>query len=310
MYFTGEYDRDTLAVVPPGPLSRPRFVGGAHASTSELEALYWTNHDIGREEHALEFLDASGEVLASIPLPMDVSGFRLECEREPYGRVGHIWRVAVLNPPDYASYRIVAALRVLEHPPYELPVAVEEAPADGGSSRTGSCWRPAPLRGSPTLSPEAEAGETMTVVEVDRSENPPSVWLEPPVAREGADGDVIEVAWRASDPDCNALSHLLRYTLDDGRSYKATPGGHIPTDARNYKPRVYELPVSLLERSKQARVMVIVSDGTLWAAAEAALPGSRSESAAATPETESTLSNSPGQDDPEGYERAGAGLCI
>ncbi len=139
--FWGSYVRDSLRVEYSFSIPRP------FAAPVEPEAR-WSNGDsFGEGEHFFEFLDGSGDGLESVPIRFELGGaYFLEGEREPHGAISHMWHVGVVDPPDYAGYRIVATRRLLEYPAYmlPLPVQIEEdaRPDTAPAGDSGSSCRP------------------------------------------------------------------------------------------------------------------------------------------------------------------------
>ena len=262
--FWGSYLRDTLSVE--SSFSTPRPFRGLLGAEGRFSRAY-SGARIGAEEHSFEFVDGSGEIIESIPIVMEFGGAYylkgdfIEGEPELRGTVKHEWYVGVVDAPDYASYRIVATRRVLEDPPYSLPV---QTWIEDSSSETA-----APVKQTAAPAPHdstqrgAEAADRVVVLEVQRSPNPPQVSLEPPRVA----GDVVEVTWLATDPDDPGLRHELSYSQDAGGTYRRVPGAVVHM-SRTPGPRTHPVPLELFERSEQARVMIVVSDGTRWAAAE------------------------------------------
>ena len=257
--FWGSYLRDSLWVE--SSFSAPRPFGRPLGPGERFSRAY-SGARIGADEHSFEFLDESGHVVESIPIVMEFGGaFFLEGEVEPRGTVKHEWYVGVVDAPDYASYRIAATCRVLEAPPYRLPVETWIEDSDSATAApTSETAAPASDSGA-----QCGAGSSgrVVVLEVQRSPNPPQVSVEPVRVA----GDVVEVTWLATDPDDPGLRHELSYSLDAGGTYRRVPRAVVHM-SRTPGPRTHAVPLDLFERSEQARVMIVVSDGTRWAAAQ------------------------------------------
>ena len=135
------------------------------------------------------------------------------------------WLVGVVDPPEYARYRIVRV-------------------------------------GGP--------GDEAVVYEFRRSENAPVVSLVAPSQGESVEGQHVELSWTISDADGDTLSEALLYSTDGGDTYQwarhSEPGSWGPD--RYGEALSFSLDRARLEGSERARVMVVVSDGARWAAAE------------------------------------------
>ena len=302
-----------------GPGWAEAFVGKYVRQSREV-GLYWSiprwgldrdhrilGHPAMAGEHFLEFLDRSGTVLESVELPMRYLQFPPQQGVPfPEGEANHIWSHPIVDPPFYAGYRIIASERVLQDPGYVVPTLEEDAAQTAETGRGGAR---SPEVQDPAGDDEQPNGRRfVTILQVQGSANRPEVWLERPGPGQTVANDHVEIAWRASDPDCDTLRHELSYSVDGGQTYKLVPEAAIPSDARNYKPRSHTLHRARLESSEQVHLAIVVSDGTRWAAARSTFTWARPQtatSATSTPAPESPLPR-----DTEGYERAVAGLCF
>ena len=205
--FSGSYSKVDLGVDDPWVEPSPHWFP---------DILSESDRDGG--EHVLEFLDGSGEVLASV---------RFMADDEQFGdalRPLTSWRVGVLDPPDYTSYRII---------------------------QNGAGSDPA------------------TVYEHERSARAPVVWLDSPAGGDAAAGATVAVSWRATDADGEELSQSLYYSTDGGSTYRSVCcGGRVGADRYGESSAwTWSLDRALLEGSAQAKVLVVVSDGSRWATA-------------------------------------------
>lgn len=112
-------------------------------------------------------------------------------------------------------------------------------------------------------------GERSVVFEFARSESAPVVSLDAPGPGEVVSGPSVRLKWTMSDADGDELTAALYYSLDAGATYQQscclTPE---PVGADDYGTYSWDLERDLLEGSRRARVMVVVSDGSRWGAAE------------------------------------------
>lgn len=107
-----------------------------------------------------------------------------------------------------------------------------------------------------------------TVFEFARSATAPTVTLRSPQAGELVEGSAVELSWFASDADSDELSASLYYSINAGATYRSVCcSGRFGTD-RYGEAFMWSLDRALLESYAPARVMVVVSDGARWAAAE------------------------------------------
>ena len=193
--------------------SYSRADGGVWQVWSEPRPAHPTRLEgAARGDHVLELLGGGGRVLVSVP-------FIAEEVNYSTGWSLTEWRVGVVDPPEYARYRIV---------------------------RAGS------------------QGDEAVVYEFVRSENAPTVSLMAPLEGEAVEGQFVELSWTVSDADGDELSSNLFVSADGGTTYRSAgwsgpgPGGRT----------TLSLDRARLEDSERARVMVVVSDGARWAAAE------------------------------------------
>ena len=169
-----------------------------------------------RGDHVLELLSGAGRVLVSVP-------FNAEDQQQPTGEMLTNWRVPVVDPPEYGSYRVV---------------------------RVG------------------DGGDRAVVYELVRSDNAPVVELQSPAAGEVVEGPAVELSLTVSDADGDELSVEIHYSTDGGATYRhRCCGGRVGPD-RYGETISRSLDRARLEGSERARVMVVVSDGARWAAAE------------------------------------------
>ena len=192
--------------------------GGVAGAWSEP----WAAHPEGAErgDHVLELVDRDGAVLVSVPFNAR------EANLSTTGETLTDWYVGVVDPPEYASYRIVRL---------------------------------------------AEQGERVGVFEFVRSRSAPVMSLESPDPGEVVEGPSVELRWTVSDADGDMLSMSLYLSVDGGDTYRMTGccGGPASLSPDRYGEAMsYSLDRARLEGSQRARVMVVVSDGARWAAAE------------------------------------------
>ena len=131
----------------------------------------------------LELLNGDGNVLSSVsfgtyPVVVDnLDGTASESE---------IWIVPVVEPPGWASYRIMK-------------------PSAPGSS-VGDA--------------EGSGSSRSVLVEVSRSANAPVVSVTEPVVGQVFASDEVSFAWSGSDVDGDTLSYTVEYSGDGGASYE------------------------------------------------------------------------------------------
>lgn len=135
-------------------------------------------------DYVLELLDADGNVLRWVPFgPHD---FHIEGRGpDPSEPKSEIWGVAVEEPPDWASYRVLG-------------------PSSSSSGTSGA----------------EGAVSSRVLVEVTRSANAPVVSVTSPTTGQILSGDEMTFAWTGFDADGDDLTYTVQYSDDGGASYE------------------------------------------------------------------------------------------